>query len=269
MGVGRGAVGLRRARATGFAIVMLCSAAGWRGGAPSHAAPRAERGAVVEPGPDRGRTDWTRGLLLAVGAAAADIRAPSPVVARAASERLARQRAHAALAERARAMTLADGTRVEAAAADPAVAERLAGAVARALDVDVDYGSEGSVVVTCGLPLEAIRLAVVGAPMAEEAVAAAQPAPTALRVDARGQLARPELGLTLVNGGARYAGPTVFYRDRKAAAADPRLGGRVVALRATARHDGQLEVDGAADSLAAAARAGALVVIVVGEKDGN
>ena len=101
--------------------------------APVLAAPRAQP--VVAEAEHGGTIDWTRGLVIAVGAAPGDIRAPSPDLARVGAERRARAQAQARLLVAARALPIAgaEAGRVgEHADADTAVAERLAAAVARA-----------------------------------------------------------------------------------------------------------------------------------------
>ncbi len=240
--------------------------------APGAVARRAEakQGRVVVSAGARGRVDWTRGLLIATGAASGDLRAPSPGVARVAAERAAREAARAQLAKRAAKLVLASGKRVSAVAgADKVVARRLAHAVKRSLDLSVDYSSDGSVVLTSGLPLEAIRLAVEGA--AHPPARADSASPTAVIVDATGVLAKPVLGLELAVGKQRYAGPTVFYRGEKAAARDPRVGDRPVRARAKRRKHGRLWLAGgkhgsgglAPETLAGARESGALVVILL------
>jgi hypothetical protein len=240
--------------------------------APAWAAPRSQ--AVIVPIEHGGAIDWTRGLVIAVGAAPGDIRAPSPDLARVGAERRARAQARERLLAAARALRVIDpkdrpGDELvgEHADADAAVAERLAAAAARALDLSVDYGSDGSVVLTVGLPLEAVRQAVRPA-AARDALAPswppAAPAPTAVIVDARGVLDAPVLGLGLVAGAHDYAGPTVFHGGAGAAAADARRGPRPVRTRATALRDGRLVVDLPAADLAAAHAARALVIVIIG-----
>lgn len=233
-----------------------------------HAAPpAAAEHAVVEPGPDQGAIDWTRGLLIAVGAAPGDIRAPSPDLARVGAERHARAQARERLRARAEALTMGERSVADWAAADRAVAERLAWAVDRALDLDIDYGSDGSVMVTAGLPLEAVRLAVRGVPaLPAEAAAAPADGPTAIVVDARKVLRAPALGLELARGNVTHAGPVVFHRHPGRAAADPRVGPRPVRARAEALADGRLVLAGLSpETLKAANSAGALVIVILGK----
>ncbi len=208
-------------------------------------------------------TDWRRGLLLARAGAAADLRTPSARVARVGSERRARDAARTALATAALSIPLASGKTVaDAVAADPAAKARLDRAIARALDVSVDWSTDGSTMVTAGLPLEAIRLALAvpaPPPVADET------APTALIIDARALAPRPAVGWTLAAGAERYAGPTIFHTDAAEAGADPRLGARPLEVAATKAAAGAIELAGDVDAaaLAAAGKAGALVVILV------
>src|SRR5688572_33135430 len=101
---------------------------------------RAEsKGAVVRELGQGARIDWTRGLVVARGAAAADLRAPSPQVARLAAERRARAAAQARLRALARELKMADGRSLAAALRkDKAAAARFERAVARSLDLAVD-----------------------------------------------------------------------------------------------------------------------------------
>jgi hypothetical protein len=222
-------------------------------------------GAVVDQRPDRVEVDWTRGLLVAVGAAGADLRAPSPDVARVGAERRARQAARDRLDAAARELPMADG-RLVAEHLDEAAAARLATAVAAALELDLDYGADGSCVARLAVPLEAVRAAL-GGPEPALALGGAGPAdgrePTALVVDATRIASAPRLGLAVVAGDVRYAGPTVFFSSLTAAKRDPRLGARVARARALAVTGGALELAVAKD-VAAAAQARALVVVVLG-----
>ncbi|HWN70871.1 MAG TPA: hypothetical protein VNM90_24685 [Haliangium sp.] len=261
----------RQRWATRLASAALAAAlAVLLGSALAPAAPRSQ--AVMVPVEHGGAIDWTRGLAIATGAAPGDIRAPSPDLARVGAERRARAQAHERLLAAARALRVVsgagDGPVGERADADAAVARRLASAVARSLDLAVDYGSDGSVVLTAGLPLEAVRQAVhpVAAVDATALGAAVQPAqvPTALIVDARDVLDAPVLGLGLVAGAHEYAGPAVFHGSVGAAATDARRGSRAVRTRATAVRDGRLVVDLAAEDLAAANAARALVIVIIG-----
>lgn len=235
--------------------------------APAWAAPRSQ--AVIAPVEHGGAIDWTRGLVIAVGAAPGDIRAPSPDLARVGAERRARAQAQQRLLAAARALRLEERLVGEHADADAAVAERLAAAAARALDLAVDYGSDGSVVLTAGLPLEAVHQAVhpaaaMDAPALGSSVQPAAKAPTAVIVDARGVLDAPVLGLGLAAGAHEYAGPAVFHGGAGAAAADARRGPRPVRTRATAMRDGRLVVSLPAEELAAANAARALVIVIIG-----
>lgn len=222
------------------------------------------RARVVEERADRAIVDWTAGRLLATGAGAPDLRAPSPAIARIGAERAARKAARARLAERARELPWAGGGSLgERLAADPGAASRIEAVLARPDDADVRYFSDGAVEVTLAIPLEALRVAV--AP--PEPPVGDDTAPTALVVEADRLRPSPALGLALVAGDVRYAGPTIYHRDRGAAASDPRLGPRPtrVLARAVDPERGTLAVALDDAALAAAARAGALVVVVASD----
>ncbi len=233
------------------------------------------KGALVVDKGQGARIDWTRGLVVARGAAAADLRAPSPQVARLAAERRARSAAQARLRELARDLKLADGRTLGAALSkDPAAAARFDRALARTLDLAIDHTSDGSVLLSAGLPIEAIRAAAAGpmdlptgAGASTTAKAAATALPTALVVSAGKHLAHPVVGVVLTAGGERYAGPTVFA-GREQAIDAARLGARPLRLKAGGGTGGSLELTGdeAERQLADGRAAGALVVIVVAEK---
>ncbi|HUS68652.1 MAG TPA: hypothetical protein VMZ28_29150, partial [Kofleriaceae bacterium] len=164
-------------------------------------------------------------------------------------------------------LPLADGRKLAAAlAGDAAAKERFERALAHTIDDAVDHGSDGSVVLTCALPLEAARAALAG-PAAPAVVS--DSAPTALLVEADRQLKRPLLGVTLAAGSERYAGPTVYAARGGAVAGNPaRLGARPRPLRgAKLGKDGTLELtgEGAAAALAEARAAGALVMLIIKE----
>lgn len=208
---------------------------------------------VVQALAARGEVDWTRGVVLAVGAAGADLRAPSPDVARIGAERAARQRARDGLLEHARGLAMAGGGSVgEHVDGDASARDRLARAVDRAADEAVDYGSDGSVVVTLALPIEAVRSALAG-PMAPPS----GEGPSAVVVDARRVMTQPALGVRV----ADYAGPVVFHLDAKTAGRDARAGDRVARVKATAYADGALTVDGDVQWASTP-----LVLIVVGKR---
>lgn len=248
-------------RHVALAIMVL---GGALAGAAATAAAQPARG-VLQTLERRGSVDWTRGLITATGAAPGDIRAPSPDLARVGAERRARAQAQERLLALARGLALQDGTVGDRADADAAVASRLAWAVERALDVRVDYGSDGSVVLTAGLPLEAVRQSIQGVPVQElTAFAAPDRAPTAVIVDARAVLDAPALGLTLRAGEESYAGPVVFHRRPGRAAAEPRRGARPVRVRARSLDDGALSVRMSGEALAAARAARAVVIVIIG-----
>jgi hypothetical protein len=212
------------------------------------------------------RLDWSRGLLIARGAAAGDLRAPSPNVARLAAERSARDAARARLRDLANDLPLAGGRSVgEVVAADSAAAARLAGAVERTVDLDIDLGTDGSVVLSAGLPLEAVRAALYGP--SPVPTGRAKGAPTTLVVDAAAHLDAPLLGLSIAAGDERYQGPTLFAARRPDRKGDPRIGARPVLVRAKGHAGGALELAGAkaASAVKRAREAGALIVIVYKE----
>lgn len=243
-------------------VLLLCALAA----VPAAAEPR--QGSVLVPIEHGGAIDWTRGVIKAVGAAPGDIRSPSPSLARVGAERRARAQAQERLLAAARALRMEDRLVGAWADADAAVAGRLAAAVARVLDLAVDYGSDGSVVLTAGLPLEAVRLAVRGAGVEDVTLGArargSASRPTSLIIDARGVLDAPVLGARVVAGAVEYAGPVVFHRQAGAAGADARRGARPVRARARAAEAGRLVVALAPEVVTAANSARALVIVIIG-----
>lgn len=222
---------------------------------------------MIERAKNRPTTvDWSRGLIIARGAAAGDVRAPSPSVARVAARRRATEQARNRLIERAQTLVLDAKTIAKHARADKQVAKRLRQSAQQALELGMDYGSDGSMVATVGLPLEAVRSAVHGP---TRVTRAADQAPTAIVVDARRVMNRPILGVELASLSARYVGPAVFYRSLTRALADPRAGQRIVQVRAKKRSGARLVMSAPAAAarshVEAAARAGALLIIVIGK----
>jgi len=222
---------------------------------PAGLVQRLDDGALVE---------WTAGRIGAPGGAAADLRAPNTEIARVGAERAASERARASLARAVRALALASGGTVGARAdADEAVAERLRALLAHARVVDVSWAADGGARVLLAVPLEAVRAAV--EPPTPPVLDAA--APTALVVDGR-KLAglRPVLGVRVAaRGAAPLALPTIWQTDPAAAAADARAGARAVPVAATGYDKGTIALALPAAELESAARAGALIVVLVGE----
>jgi hypothetical protein len=259
---------------SGFALLAL---AGARPALAADRTPAAEASAPVVTESEGARIDWTAGEIEATGAAAADLHAPNVTIARVGAERRARERAGKVLLEAARALRLASGGTLGAAMAkDDALAARVERSLERPRDVRIDHASDGSARVTVAAPLEGLRAARVAARKgaadddgdAIAVTAAPAPpltAPTALLIEAKGELVQPVLGLTLRAGKLRHAGPVLFFHDAELAARDARLGARVVRGRATRNDDGELHVAGdAAEALAAARVAASPIVIVLG-----
>ena len=240
-----------------FAAAFIAVAAA---AAPAvEAGPRADdAGLVVASLGPGARVDWTRGLLIATGAAAADLRAASPELARFAAERQAREAARRRLRQLARGLDLAGGRELGAALTG-AAAERFDRALDAVLDERIDHASDGSVVLAAALPLEAVRAALFGP--SPPAAAKTERGPTAIVVEAGRHLKRPAVGVKLAAGGERYGGPTVFAVRADELGAE-RLGARPLRVRARGYRGGALQLAGDdAGHLAEARAAGALVVV--------
>lgn len=188
--------------------------------APKHSA------GIVEDLGDGVLVDWTAGRLAVGAIAPAELRAPNVGIARAGSERIARQWAEKRILQAVTTVPAAPGVELRP--------------VDKPRDADVEYYSDGSTRVE----LE-IRLALLHPGEAGAAVAP-------LVVDARGLAVRPALGLTLAAGAARYAGPTTFVSEAPPDAA-----------RATSAEGGVVAVAVPEATLDAAAKGRAPVVIVV------
>jgi hypothetical protein len=183
---------------------------------------------VIDASSETALVDFTRGLIVATGEAAADMRAPSPEVARVKAERQARELAERRLMERARLLLAADGS--SSADLAPARERALAQAVAHVIDLELSYASDGSVVLQAGLPLEALRLGLQGVPAYVPIEPGSVPYQSVV-IDAHGQLARPVFGVRVLSPDGPLAGPTVFHQSLKQALADPRIGDRILVVR--------------------------------------
>lgn len=233
-------------------------------GAPAPGDAASPPGALVVPLGSDARVDWTRGLLIATGAAAGDLRAPSPALARVKAERQEREAARARLEKLARDLALADGKKLGGALGREA-SERLERALARLIDQRIEHASDGSVVLEAALPLEAARAAVFGA--GEPAAPGSEKHPTAIVIEAGRHMKRPALGVKLSAGAERYAGPTVFAAREDAVGRDA-LGLRPARARATGYRGGALRLgDDDAIKVRQAREAGALVVIELAARE--
>lgn len=140
--------------------------------------------------------------MLARGAAVGDVRAPTRALARVKAERKAQARAAHKLRGALAGLAVAGGSTV---AADERGFAFLEGPMASEMvTVERDYGADGSVVVTMGLPVEALRAAIFGRDSRREAGG-----PAALVVRARGPI-EPVVGLVLSSGSVRYRGCVVY-----------------------------------------------------------
>jgi hypothetical protein len=149
----------------------------------------------------------------------------------------------------------------EVADKDSAVADRLVRAAKQTLDLDIDYSSDGSVVLEAGLPIEAIRAAVHGP---DSPPAAAQDgAMAALVIDARKLTVTPVVGISVTIGGERYRGPTIYALNAKSVAKDPRFKGKRTTVRATSYEAGALTLSGDESVVSEARGAGAAVVVLI------
>jgi hypothetical protein len=105
--------------------------------------------------------DWGRGLVTAEGVGVADRHAPNPSVARGTSRRGAEDVARKQIAERLKELPLAGGGKVGD-KLDKAAKARLARAVEDAIALEAEPETDGAWRVTMAVPIEAVRLALVG-----------------------------------------------------------------------------------------------------------
>ncbi|MBT8493620.1 MAG: hypothetical protein KJO07_11220 [Deltaproteobacteria bacterium] len=199
--------------------------------------------------------DWSRAEVRARGSAPADLRAPSPAVARTKALRQAVEQARGRLAAAIVRLPRANGSRVEK------LDQR---ALAQILDsaavVDRSFGSDGSAMVNLAIGTEAVRAALEG-PLAPGKSKVAT-----IWVDARGLDLEPAVGVVVSAGGVRYQGPTVFYSSETATRKDRRIARGKSARRTTGRMlvSGSVELDGIDESeLRAAASGSPLLVFLI------
>ena len=173
--------------------------------------------------------DWRRGMLIAHGGAAGDLRMPTAEIARAGAQRRAGDAGRARLGEALRSLPLGGGRKLNAAAIERALQ--------RAQPKRIEYQSNGGVLLDLELPFGAWNDDT-PAPAAKDAGVAASPGPgVTLRLSEGALAADPTLlvGETEVAlGSVRYAlaselpadsHPVVVHADKK---------GRLVAKEASA-----------------------------------
>ena len=190
---------------------------------------------VVDTDAGDATTDWTLGLVVASGESAADLRAPSPQIARVKAERRARSRARDRLLEKIRSLPLAEGDIGRRLDADRALATRIQQLVEDASVHELDYASDGSVVLQLSVPLHALERALAGAggrDVGRSPAADPAKAPATVIVRAGKHVTRPRLGLRLAITGRHYSGPIAYHRSMKDALADKRVSARVLAVHA-------------------------------------
>lgn len=202
-----------------------------------------------------GAVDWQKGLVVARGVAAADLRAPSAEIARVGAERQARGELEKQLREALRALPIAGGGTVGGRADRDPRAKAALDEIVEGTTPERTLHSDGSVTVQVTVPLRRVAETVLGAPPEAEERA------SLLVVDARKlKAARPALGWRVRAGDVTRAAPTYFA----AAAPEPAEAAAALTARATAARDGVLVVDLPKAQLAEAS--GLWVIVVVGER---
>lgn len=187
--------------------------------------------------------DWERGTIAVTAAAAADLRLPTPAIARVAAERTARSRAKKELLVAARALPWAGGGTVGARAeSDPEVLRALDLAVDGAATDDVSIQSDGSVVLRLSASMDAL------------AGLSPNPGAPGVVLDGRKHAVVAAIGYHIVAGKDSYAGPIRFARSAGAVAS-----GRTAGSVARVKGDEIVVSSGALDRLVPP------VVILIGE----
>ncbi len=159
--------------------------------------------------------DWGRGLVTADGIGIADRHAPTPATARGPARRDAEDAARKAIAAQLGGLPVAAGGTLKSKLADKAIKKRIDDAVARAIVVEATLETDGSWKVTMGVPIEALRIALVGPRTLPASGDDAVPV-----VIVEGANAKPAIGYKI--GG--LAAATVFAKEAPAWAKDaPRV----------------------------------------------
>ncbi|MEO8706203.1 MAG: hypothetical protein ABI867_39600 [Kofleriaceae bacterium] len=117
---------------------------------------------VALSAPAHADVDWAAGQVTAKGLGIADRHAPTPASAREPSRRAAEDQARARLAAELPGLPLATGGTLKAKLADAAIKARIDRAVAAAITIESTPQTDGSWNVTLAVPIEAVRLALVG-----------------------------------------------------------------------------------------------------------
>jgi hypothetical protein len=163
--------------------------------------------------------DWRRGLIVATGGAAADLRMPTADASRPGAERRARQAARSKIARALRALPLGGGRRLDDAA--------IARALGRARPIGIEYQSNGGALVQLEVAFGDWAEASANVPLAGGAPDPRQEVAVSLWLP-EGQLAAAPLvlvgGRELTLGSARYlttdtppkgVRPLTVHADRK------------------------------------------------------
>lgn len=109
---------------------------------------------------DAPRVDWSRGLVIADATGVADRHAPNPAVARGTSRRGAEDAAKRVLAAKVAELPIAGGGKV---------GDRAKDALDAAIVIAADPETDGGWHVTVAVPIEAVRQAIAGPRMLEDA----------------------------------------------------------------------------------------------------
>ncbi len=182
----------------------------------------------------QGKVDWSRGLLIAKGAASGDLRSPNREMARIKAERQARKRCQATLLEQATQIAKAGGGDFQH------TSEALRDSLM--LTLRTDFGTDGSVVVTMAFPVDRMRAAAFAPDnIVTDDMATASAVAKPIVIDARKLALKPAVGYLLSDGKESYRGPTLFFRKLKDAQASLRLGD-VVTLQANSLKAGTLTI---------------------------
>ena len=188
--------------------------------------------------------NWTRGLVIASRGASADLRAPTATIASVKAVRTAREKATADAAAAAAALPW-----VGAKSSKSSMSELAATLLIDAVVLKRTRTSDGSAIVSVGIPIESVRRARAGQtaqaiPSARSDVTAlvvtvGSGAKGALNAEAIGSKIWPAIGWAVAVDKLVYSGPVLFARRRPGAEV---LGKRPLTVAATAVSNGVISV---------------------------
>ena len=187
--------------------------------------------------------NWTRGLLSVRAGASADLRAPTASIARVKAKRTAMEIATERLLHAATELPWGPPS-----SPSPSLTTtQLLHLQSSVILLSTVYSSDGSVVMTVGLPIEAIRVTRLGREARQPPAIDLGKAPTALRIQLAG--IKPAIGYAIQAGSVVYRGP-MLWRPSTLPRKDPHQaqkmraieGPRVVTVTANSYENGVIKL---------------------------